>query len=257
MDASTTPQEVTPASDLPYERLNAEFGLADSHRLAIEAIPAGARVLDIGCSSGYLAAALLGKGCATTGVDPDAGAARAAEAHCESVFVGNFESEELRARLPEGFDVVTMLDTLEHLRDPWDSLAFARTRLRPGGIAVISLPNIGVWFARLTLTRGRFPREDWGIFDRTHLRFFTREGIQELARSAGFAVASERPVPTVLPGEGLVRRLMTGHSDAVLGPQGTTERGGALRFAGRVREAAAAARPELFAQQFVLVLESA
>jgi hypothetical protein len=127
-------------------------------------------------------------------------------------------------------------DVLEHLRDPWAVLAWAATRLRNGGIAVVSVPNAVHWTARREIARGRFPLRDWGTFDRTHLRWFTRASARELLEGAGLAVAHEQFTPAPLPGEALVRR-----ADA--------EPGRALASA---RQLAADRAPELFALQFVL-----
>jgi cyclopropane fatty-acyl-phospholipid synthase-like methyltransferase len=51
----------------PYASLVAYHGLAASHRLALAAVPDGARVLDVGCATGYLAAELVARGCEVIG----------------------------------------------------------------------------------------------------------------------------------------------------------------------------------------------
>jgi SAM-dependent methyltransferase len=137
--------------------------------------------------------------------------------------------EALRAAKP--FDALVCGDVLEHLRDPWDALAFLATLLRPGGTAAISVPNVAHWTGRRALLRGRFPYAEHGLFDRTHLRFFTRAGARELARDAGLRVREERFAPAPLP--------LQAHA-------------GALR---RLEAPAARAWPELFALQVVLVCE--
>ena len=97
------------------------------------------------------------------------------------------------------YDVVLFGDTLEHLPDPGAVLARLRSRLKPGGALVVSLPNVANWAIRLSLLAGRFRYTDRGILDRTHLRFFTRRTLIELLEGAGFrVVAVEASVP--LPG---------------------------------------------------------
>jgi SAM-dependent methyltransferase len=144
--------------------------------------------------------------------------------------VGDVETMELPLE-PASFDVVLCGDVLEHLRDPWDALAFLATLLRPGGTAVVSVPNVAHWTGRRALLRGRFPYAAHGLFDRTHLRFFTRASARELVEGAGLRVLRERFAPAPLP---LQARLP------------------ALR---RLECVAARAWPELFALQFVLTAE--
>jgi methionine biosynthesis protein MetW len=219
----------------PYAGLVAEHGLAASHRLALAEVPDGARVLDVGCATGYLAAELTRRGCEVIGVEVDAAAAEQARAHCAEVVVGDLEAPATHAEVARavgdgGVDVVLCADVLEHLRDPWTVLAWLRTLLRADGKAIISVPNIGHWTARRELLRGRFPYADFGLFDRTHLRFFTRDSARELATRAGFAVQQERPAGAPLPLESRVRSLA------------------------RVRDPFVRRCPELLALQFVLVL---
>ena len=142
-------------------------------------------MLDVGCASGYLAAALNERGCTTYGVEPDGALAAAARTHCARVFEIDVETPELRGELPGELDAVILGDVLEHLRDPWEVLASVGRLLRPGGVAVVSVPNGVHWRARREIARGRFPLEDSGTFDRTHLRWFTLDGARDLARTAG------------------------------------------------------------------------
>lgn len=228
-----------------YAGLVAQHGLSESHRLVIAAVPEGARVLDIGCATGYVAEQLGRRGCQVIGLEPDPDAAQAARAHCVEVVVGDVEQPATRAELPTGRDVVLFADVLEHLREPLDTLRFAATLLDPGGRVIVSVPNIGHWTARRALLRGRFPYADHGLFDRTHLRFFTRSSAHALARDAGYEVTDERFTAAPLP---LESRLRTGPADSS-GPDGPPP------AAVRALAAALLRRwPELFALQVVLTL---
>jgi SAM-dependent methyltransferase len=217
----------------PYAALVATHGLSAAHRLLMDAVPPRARTLDVGCATGYLAAEIAAHGSSVVGVEADPLAASAATAVCERVVTGDIEDAEcrdaLRALAP--FDALVCGDVLEHLRDPWEALAFLATLLRPGGTAAISVPNVAHWTGRRALLGGRFPYADHGLFDRTHLRFFTRAGAGQLADGAGLRVREERFAPAPLPLQAHV---------------------GALR---RLEGPAARAWPGLFALQVVLVCE--
>ena len=162
---------------------------------------------------------------------------------CRDVFIGGIGDEAIRARLPRGLDAVVFADVLEHLSDPAETLAFVRELLAPGGVVVTSIPNIAHWSARREVSRGRFPYSDHGLFDRTHLRFFTRATARELATAAGYEVIDETAAPGALPLERVARARLGG-----------TDNAPAPRVA-RVRVALARGRPELFALQFVLTLQ--
>ena len=76
-------------------------------------------------------------------------------------------------------------DILEHLTDPWATLSRYAQHLEPGATVVVSLPNVNHWSTFAHLARGRWPRKPEGIFDATHLRWFTRKDALDLLTQAG------------------------------------------------------------------------
>jgi 2-polyprenyl-3-methyl-5-hydroxy-6-metoxy-1,4-benzoquinol methylase len=160
-----------------------------SHTLIVELVGYDKHVLDVGTSTGYLAEALVERGCRVTGIAIDPKAARQAEEHCERVIVGDVESLDLDEELDEGsFDVIIFGDVLEHLKDPLRTLRRCKAFLNPGGYVVASVPNIAHGSVRLALMQGRFEYRSSGLLDNTHLRFFTRESVERLFDDAGFEV---------------------------------------------------------------------
>ena len=148
-------------------------------------VPAGARrILDIGCSTGALGAALKARGGAeVVGIERDPARAAAAAARLDRVVTADLEGDvEDLGR----FDCLIAADVLEHLIDPWTTLRAFAARLEPGGIAVVSLPNVRYWETFWQLgRRGTWPRRSEGIFDRTHLRWFTLHDAHMLLIEAG------------------------------------------------------------------------
>ncbi len=216
----------------PYDALVAAHGLSPAHRLLVDAVPPGSRVLDVGCSTGYLAAVLAATGCRTVGVEADPSSAARAQARdvLSATLVGSVDDPDVRARAAEHgpYDAILFGDVLEHLPAPEETLRALAGQLAPDGQVVVSLPNIGHWTARRQLIRGRFPREAHGLFDATHLRWFTRQGAHDLFRDAGLAVTGEAFSPAPLPLQAHVASLA------------------------RLERLAVRARPELFALQVVL-----
>lgn len=96
----------------------------------------------------------------------------------DKAYTGDLENPELMSKVgrEEGlFDAILFLDILEHLRDPWQLVRSCVELLSPGGVMIVSLPNVRHTSVTLPLLfGGRFDLADKGIMDRTHLRWFTR-----------------------------------------------------------------------------------
>ncbi|MBI4917412.1 MAG: class I SAM-dependent methyltransferase [Acidobacteria bacterium] len=188
-----------PRPESPPGQARSPYGLKKSpyasHARLLGMLPSegnGRRVLDLGCASGYVAAILAGRGFDVVGVDR-AGAVA-------GVPPFTFVAADLDAGLPplDGrFDVIVMADLLEHLRDPLAFLRATRGLLAPGGVVLASLPNSGHVYFRLVILSGRFPAHDRGLFDRTHVHFFTLASWRELFAGAGLAFG--RLEPTGVP----------------------------------------------------------
>lgn len=147
------------------------------------------RVLDVGCGYGGLGRSLRARGVAQVfGVElnPDAAS------HLEGVYAGYWIGDVEQVVLPADmvpFDCIVFADVLEHLRDPWGTMARYLQRLKPGGYVVASIPNVrNIALLYNLIIRGRWHYEDSGLLDRTHLRFFTRREIMELFAAAGLDV---------------------------------------------------------------------
>lgn len=162
------------------------------------------RILDLGCCSGAVGAALKARqDCHVVGVELDPGYAADAEERLDRVVRGDLDvlasSDEALDDLGR-FDCLICGDVLEHLKDPWLVLGrFARV-VEPGGSVVISLPNIRHWETFWQLGRhGTWPRRSQGIFDRTHLRWFTMSDAWSLVDGAGFEVEEVSRVGRIKP----------------------------------------------------------
>ena len=166
-------------------------------RLTLEGRPKD--VLDVGCSSGYLARPLTEAGVRVVGIELDPDAAAEARSVCEQVVVGDVETTKLPFE-PRSFDVVLCGDVVEHLRNPEATLARLRPLLRSGGRLVLTTPNVANWAMRLSLLAGRWRYTERGILDRTHAHLFTRKTLVETVERAGYDVVAldhTAPVPVV------------------------------------------------------------
>jgi O-antigen biosynthesis protein len=145
------------------------------------------RVLDVGCSTGYLAQRIQGRGATVVGLEIDERAAAQARRFCKAVHVGDVEKMELPFE-PASFDAVVCGDIIEHLRDPQSFLTRLRPLLAADGRLVLSTPNVANWAMRIGLLFGRFRYTDWGILDKTHTHLFTRKTLEDCVEAAGYRV---------------------------------------------------------------------
>ena len=174
-----------------------------SHLLLLDCLPKqgdGRRVLDVGCGTGYLAEILTGRGYKVTGVDRPGIPLDRFPANVELIAA---DLDQGIPDVPGGFSYILCGDILEHLRDPLRLLYALRKLLAPGGVLIASLPNSGNLYFRLNVLAGRFPAQDRGLFDRTHLHFYTWKGWLSLLTKSGFrpekVAATGIPVGLAVP----------------------------------------------------------
>lgn len=155
------------------------------HSHALRIVGSGHRVLEVGCSTGYVTEHLVAAGNTVVGVELDPEAATLAERFAERVHVADLDLVRVSSIEHDRFDVIVLGDVLEHLRDPDTTLRDLMTLLAPDGRMVISIPNVAHVDMRLLLLEGRWTYQDTGLLDRTHLRFFTRESLREFLAANG------------------------------------------------------------------------
>jgi methionine biosynthesis protein MetW len=159
-----------------------------THQLITRWVRPKSHVLDVGCASGYLMRLLRDtRGCTCVGIESGAAAAEA-EREGFPVVQGLAPAAFDAARRHGPFDHVVLADVLEHTAEPEPILRAVADLLAPGGSVLVSLPNIAYLRARLRLLRGDWTYDESGIFDRTHLRFFTVTSARQLLLQAGLEV---------------------------------------------------------------------
>jgi SAM-dependent methyltransferase len=158
--------------------------------------PPARRVLEVGCGEGAFAAAYRERhpGGEYVGIELHAPAAAQARSRVDRLIAGDFELID-DGDIADGapFDLIIMGDVLEHLRDTDAALAKVHRLLARQGHFVLCVPNIAHWTSFFHLLQGRWPQESEGLFDRTHLRFFTRDSAVEALQKNGFRPLKQRP----------------------------------------------------------------
>lgn len=162
----------------PQDRYQSKPFLGSSHSWAqarLKDLPPTAAVLDVGPGNGLMGKFLGDRGVKNlVAVEIDADARE----HVRPIYREVVES--LAQLHGQRFDMVLLLDVLEHMSDPEAFLRDLQSYLTPGGRILISVPNIAHWSVRIPLLFGSFNYTSRGILDRTHLQFFTRKRVYEL-----------------------------------------------------------------------------
>jgi 2-polyprenyl-3-methyl-5-hydroxy-6-metoxy-1,4-benzoquinol methylase len=152
----------------------------------------GTRVLEIGAGPGSITRHLSGTlGCDVAALEIDPSAIEKLRPFARSVFPMDLNdagwSETVRDR--EGlFDYVIAADVLEHVYDPWAVLGGMKSLLNDRGAVILSLPHAGHAAVLGNLVDEDFEYRQWGLLDRTHVRFFGIKNVEELYRSQGMAI---------------------------------------------------------------------
>jgi SAM-dependent methyltransferase len=163
--------------------------------------PDAAVVLEAGCGAGALAEAYrrINPHVCYIGIERHVEAATFARSsgRIDRVIVGDLEVVEPEALgLAEdqpSVDCLVFGDVLEHLVDPWMTLARLSRLVRKGGQILACIPNVQHYSVIVSLLRGQWDYQDEGLLDRTHLRFFTYSGIQDLFAKAGLRIFDIQP----------------------------------------------------------------
>ncbi|KUK82602.1 MAG: Methyltransferase type 11 [Microgenomates bacterium 39_6] len=161
-----------------------------THKIILSLLGKNQRVLDLGCASGYLGHHDEGKNI-FYGLESDP---RAAEQARKTGYYQRVVNKDLAALtkkdfVGQTFDIIIAADILEHLKNPQKTLAFLNKNfLKKKGKIIISLPNIAHLTIRLKLLTGKFPLQETGILDKTHLHFYTLKTAQKLIENSDLKI---------------------------------------------------------------------
>ena len=162
----------------------------------LDRIPLNAQtVVEVGCGSGALGGAYKLRNPQVHYIGVEAMTEPAADASkvLDQVIVGNAEDPLLFGGNVQNVDCLVYGDVLEHLVNPWDCLSHHLELLSEDGLVVACIPNAQHWSVMANLLQGQWPLEDQGLFDRTHLRWFTKATIVEAFQKLGLFIHAIKP----------------------------------------------------------------
>lgn len=149
--------------------------------LARKARPGARNLLDVGAGTGLLVAEAEHAGLDAIGIEPSRSLAEVARRHGRRVLQGVFPHPALSGHR---FDVIGLIDVIEHVADPLMLLRDCQRALTPEGILIVVTPDVGSAVARLM-------RKRWWHFRVAHVGYFNRKSMHAALRLCGLKVERE------------------------------------------------------------------
>lgn len=171
--------------DTEYEKGRAERYLqaAVLVKIALRAVGQSGihklKLLDVGAGSGVLVEAASHAGFNAIGIEPSAWLADVGKKHGLNIIEGVLPNSAVGT----AFDLVTVVDVIEHVTDPLGLLISVRDMLRPGGKCLIVTPDVSSIIAKLFGFK-------WWHYRIAHISYFNRRNLSLLAERAGLHVCS-------------------------------------------------------------------
>jgi 2-polyprenyl-3-methyl-5-hydroxy-6-metoxy-1,4-benzoquinol methylase len=183
-------------SDIPYQDKPSIWSSHARIAARLGSLAAQSKVLDVGTATGMLVRRCDNKSLRFFGIESNPDSSAIARPYYEELWTCNLN--EVPDAVLTGYDAIILADVLEHLPAPDVTLSRIVGLQAAGTLFLLSIPNVANLWMRLHLLMGRFEYADRGIFDRTHLRFFTRKTAVELVTRAGLKIQSIKVTPVPL-----------------------------------------------------------
>jgi O-antigen biosynthesis protein len=151
-------------------------------------------ILDVGCGKGKLGALLKQRSRQRKvfGIEYQPDMARMARKVLDGVQLGDLQ--RVAYEFKDGtFDCIICADVLEHLVEPAAVLRKLKPLLHRDGLIICSIPNMRHYTVLRQLILYGWEYAEYGLFDRTHLRFFSRASMIDLLSEGGFHIHKISP----------------------------------------------------------------
>lgn len=181
------------------------MAVAGLHEILVKTLigklPKNSRVLELGCGEGALSQRLADAGYDVLSTDMNKEGFQG-ETEFRQLDLSNTEQmAEFCAEfsnVSKKFDAVLCVEVIEHMENPWQLVRDIASLARPGGIVLISTPNIGSWYSRgRFFLNGKFPffyKED---SEYGHIHALSQTELELICHQAGLQVEKFMPGGTL------------------------------------------------------------
>jgi len=164
--------------DPEYENTRKERKIQEEKLVkVISRIKKSGSLLDIGAGSGIMIEAALEKGYDCTGIEPSKWLQRKAAGRNLPVVQGFFPHPEVI----KSYDIITLVDVIEHVTKPADLLESVKEQLADNGIFVLVTPDVNSIAARLLGYK-------WWHYRFAHIGYFNKKTLQQILAKTGFSI---------------------------------------------------------------------
>jgi 2-polyprenyl-3-methyl-5-hydroxy-6-metoxy-1,4-benzoquinol methylase len=186
---TTEPRTIERYKDLT---MHAHPGLHDElAHLFTTYVPSGSTVLDVGAGAGAFSLRLSDLGYRVTALDVDPSKWNATHIPFMVLDV----NKGVAASISDTFDAVCCVEVIEHVENPWALLRDLWAVVRPGGIVLVSTPNVANFLSRLhLLLKGNFYSFGPGSLDMGHINPIHPYEMREIIKQLGWRQLCETRV---------------------------------------------------------------
>ena len=156
------------------------------------------RLLDIGAGSGIFVEEAISGGFMASGVEPSAWLQKKAIEHSLPVTLGTFPNHVCAGP----YDVITIIDVIEHVNDPVELLKESYKALHKGGVIVVVTPDVSSLVARVL-------KYKWWHFRIAHIGYFNKNTLHKALTKAGFKKAHVTSAKWYFALDYLIKRVNT------------------------------------------------
>jgi len=146
-------------------------------------------VLDIGCGCGTNAKFLKNNGNIIDGITLSQAEKEVAQEFMRNVFLFNLENG--LPIIEHKYDFILCSHVIEHIAYPQNLFRDIKNVMNDDSVLIIAVPNIMQYKNRIKLLLGIFPEQDSGIWDYTHLRWYTIEKMRNLLKENNLKIKQE------------------------------------------------------------------
>ena len=158
----------------------------------------GAKLLDIGAGSGIFVEAAIKAGYDAQGVEPSLWLQKKALEHGLPITLGTFPN----AACVGPYDVITIVDVIEHVNNPVQLLLESYKALTKGGIIIVVTPDVSSFVARML-------KYKWWHFRVAHIGYFNEVTLDKALTKAGFIKKSTKSAKWYFALDYLMARVNT------------------------------------------------